>query len=156
MNKIFYQKSSFKLLVISLSDPKCSLMIFFIIILLRVISLRVSTFLFINFDLMKLSNASSLLGFIFGSTLSLVCLRSYFMSSRCFLTASKSVSGITFCFGPSYSTTVLYDFLFFLFWLTIFFLTSILGLLFYVNESYPLSKEDPIFLGSLYLIYGNF
>ena len=95
------QKSNFKLLMTSLSLPKWSFMMFFIMILFRVMSLRVNTFLFISFDFMKLSKLSSVFGFIFGSRLSFVCFFNSLISSKCFLIASKSVSAMYFFVSSS-------------------------------------------------------
>lgn len=65
-------------------------------ILLRVISLRVRSFLFRSFSLIKETNISSFLGFNLGNRLSLVTFFKLDNSYKCFLIAYKSLSCLFF------------------------------------------------------------
>lgn len=70
-------------------------------ILLRVISLRVRSFLFRSFSLIKETNISSFLGFNLGRRLSLVTFFKHDSSYKCFLIAYKSLSCLFFSSADS-------------------------------------------------------
>ena len=94
-NRMNYWKgvshSSLKALTFQYS-PKWSLIIFFIIILFRVMSRRVNNLLFTSFSRMKSTNTSSLFGFSFGKMLQFVAFRTLAIYSMCFFKAFRSLS----------------------------------------------------------------